>query len=326
MKKVLCILISLYLYNYCHSQIREDIQIPVKIYHNNEKRVMNIPFYDSLLLSGEYEKSIINNIKIVNDTTLKHFQVSYAIYMISIANILLGKIDSAYYYLDKFVNTSFDDRVIFVDRNLDTLKHYSDRWNSLVNKVEQKFVENIGVIKDTNLAIRLFYLGIEDQKYRTILSFLRQYTEEDNYKAVTSHYALQDSCMNIINQYGVPTISMVGQFASNKFFLLIQHSEPKTQDKYYKLVKKAWKKGDFDSISYAMLTDRVLMGKKKKQIYGTQLIKRSNDKKYPNQLYLYPVKDFKNLNKRRKKIGFTETIEDWIKRQPEAFIPKEYYE
>ena len=74
-----------------------------------------------------------------------------------------------------------------------------------------------------------------------------------------------------------------------------------------------------------MFTDRALMSRNKKQIYGTQIIKKSDDKKYPNQFYLYPVKDFKNVNKRRKEMGFKETVEEWIKRRPDAFIPKEYY-
>lgn len=296
-----------------------------KIYHSKVRKGMFIPHYDSLLLSGQYEKSIINNTIIVNDTSSKPFQISYGIYGIAIAYSLLGNIDSAYYYLDKYVNTSLDDKAIFVDKNLDTLKHYTNRWNALVKKIEQGYVENIGVIKDTNLAIRLFYLGIEDQKYRIILDVLEQYSEEDGEKDVASHYAMQDTCVKIIEQYGIPTISMVGKYASDQFFFILQHTESKTQNKYYKLVKKAWERGDFDSIDYAMFTDRALMSRNKKQIYGTQMIKKSDDKKYPNQFYLYPVKDFKNVNKRRKEMGFTETVEEWINRRPGAFIPKEYY-
>ncbi len=325
MKRILFIIVIVCWQNLSYSQNVEITNESVKIYHSKESKCMYIPHYDSLLLSGQYEKSIIYNTIIVNDTSSKPFQISYGIYGIAIAYSLLGNIDSAYYYLDKYVNTSLDDKAIFVDKNLDTLKHYTNRWNTLVKKIEQGYVENIGVIKDTNLAIRLFYLGIEDQKYRIILDVLEQYSEEDGVKDEASHYAMQDTCIKIIYNYGIPTISMVGKYASDQFFFILQHTESKTQNKYYKLVKKAWKRGNFDSISYAMFTDRALMSSNKKQIYGTQIIKTTNDKKYPNQFYLYPVKDFKNVNKRRKDMGFTETVEEWIKRRPGAFIPKEYY-
>jgi len=53
---------------------------------------------------------------------------------------------------------------------------------------------------------------------------------------------------------------------------------------------------------------------------------RTDHKKYPNKYILYPVKDFKNVNKRRREMGFKETVEEYVKRHSGAFIPKEYYE
>ena len=135
---------------------------------------------------------------------------------------------------------------------------------------------------------------------------------------------MQRTCIDIIEKYGLPTISMVGSFASDQFFFILQHTELEIIEKYYPKVKKAWEKGDYDSIDYAMLTDRLLMFKGNDQIYGTQIVMRTDHDKYPNKHILYPVKDFKNVNKRRKKMGFKETVEEYVKRR-NAIIPEEYY-
>ena len=50
----------------------------------------------------------------------------------------------------------------------------------------------------------------------------------------------------------------------------------------------------------------------RKQLYGTQLIQnRKTQKKYPGKFVLYPVRDFKNVNTRRKNIGFKTTVEEY---------------
>jgi hypothetical protein len=250
----------------------------------------------------------------------------YGIYRIAIAYTLLKEIDSAFYYLNEYVDNSDDDRVLLADKKFNILREQSEKWGKLQIKIEQGFVHNVGIIKDTSLAVRLFYLGIEDQKYRLFYPVLNQYEIADRENDEKNDYDMQDSCIKIITQYGLPTISMVGGYASMQFFLLLQHSNSNVMGKYYKLVKKAWKRGDFNSMDYALLTDRVRTSNDKKQIYGTQIQRSSNDKKYPNQFYLLPVKNFKNVNKRREKMGFLETVEEYVLSFSDAFIPKEYYQ
>ncbi len=55
------------------------------------------------------------------------------------------------------------------------------------------------------------------------------------------------------------------------------------------------------------------MNKNKEQLYGTQLYRnKKTEKKYGDKNVLYPVKDFKNINERRKQIGFSISIEDFV--------------
>ncbi len=290
-----------------------------KMYHKNTQ-AMKVFNSDSLFLLGEYEKSKELNIKVINDTSLEDYELYRGIYRLATCYSKLGKIDSAFYYLNLYVDNSCDDRIMLVDKNFDTLRTYVKQWNDLKQKIENGFVENIGIIKDTNLAIELFYLGTLDQKYRVYLHILGQYSKEDGKKHAENEEYLGKTYKKILKEKGLPTISMVGKFSSIEFFLLVQHSEDKR--KYYKLIKKAWEKGDYDSVSYAMLTDRVLMEKDKKQIYGTQFSKSNKDKKYPDKFVLWPVEDFKNVNKRRKEMGFSSTVEENAERFRDSIILK----
>ena len=306
----------------CFAQQNSNIPKCEKLYHENPQEIV-IYRSDSLFLCGEYENAKQFNLNNLNDTSLGQYYLYRSVYRLANSYSKLGEIDSAFYYLNILVNNSCDDRIIFVDKNFDTLRTYEKQWNDLKQKIEHGFIENIGIIKDTNLAIELFYLGILDQKYRVYLPSLGQYSKEDGKKYLENEEYLGEKYQKILKEKGLPTLSMVGKFSSIQFFLMIQHSMDKS--KYYKLVKKAWKKGDYDSVSYAMLTDRVLMEDDKKQIYGTQFTKRSDDKKYSDKFVLWPVEDFKNVNKRRKEMGFTSTVEEYAKRFPDSIIPEEYY-
>ncbi len=105
---------------------------------------------------------------------------------------------------------------------------------------------------------------------------------------------------------------------------LLQHSP--YINKFYPLIKKAYRNNDIDSVCYAMVTDRLLSEKGRRQLYGSQCIRSTTTEKYFQDNYiLWPVKDFKSVNERRKAMGFTNTVEENAKRL-NAIIPPEYYE
>ena len=107
----------------------------------------------------------------------------------------------------------------------------------------------------------------------------------------------------IIEKYSYPTQKLIGKDAMSSFWLLIQH-----QDYDIDLQENCLKYCDFEPKDKSHLTDRVLMNKGEKQIYGTQFKLFSKGK-----TALYPIKDRKNVNKLRKQAGL-EKIEDYIKR------------
>lgn len=80
----------------------------------------------------------------------------------------------------------------------------------------------------------------------------------------------------IINRYGWPTHNLVGEQAANAAWLLAQHSDhfPSFQKRCLKLLKKAVMKNQASKEDLAYLTDRVLVRRGKKQVYGTQFFIR----------------------------------------------------
>ncbi len=85
-------------------------------------------------------------------------------------------------------------------------------------------------------------------------------------------------------------------------WLIIQHSDDLDFQKYYLelLIKLPYSKDRVQYIAY--LTDRILVKENKEQIYGTQFSNGNH----------FPIKDIKNLDKRRKEMGL-ESFENYYK-------------
>lgn len=287
-----------------------------KIYETASYRICFGP--DSLHRQGEYLASIE---WLSNDTIAKDY-LRY--YQIAADWIMLGQTDSAIKYLNRFIDCSPDDRMIFADKRWVTLSSDSVKWTPIVKRVEEAYFACLDSITHKELALELFYLGIEDQKSRVYRGVLMQFPDSSEYPALDKEmYALFARTKEIYDIYGFPTISMVGKCASTSAFLLLQHS-PYIR-KYYKLIRQAYQNGEIDPVQYAMVTDRLLTEDGKPQLYGTQAIKSYRTEKYfPDQYIIWPIKDFANVNKKRAEMGFSQTVEENAKRLG-AIIPEEYY-
>jgi hypothetical protein len=110
----------------------------------------------------------------------------------------------------------------------------------------------------------------------------------------------------ILNRYGWIGQSKIGTKAADAFFYTIQHSDSTLMIKWFPEFKRLADIGEADKVGCAMMEDRLLMRKGKKQIYGTQATIFRDDRK----LAIWPIEDSKNVNERRKKIGFDLTVEE----------------
>jgi len=104
----------------------------------------------------------------------------------------------------------------------------------------------------------------------------------------------------IIKKYGYPGYDLVGG-SSDSFWAIVQHCDDDIpfQEQVLILMKKEVDKNNADKENYALLTDRVLVGKHQKQIYGTQVnVDPKTHKATP-----FPLKYPKSVDKLRKEVG-----------------------
>jgi len=111
----------------------------------------------------------------------------------------------------------------------------------------------------------------------------------------------------LITQYGYPGKTLVDTPTNETAWYVIQHS-PKIE-KYFGIIKKAAESGELPFRLYAMMLDRQLMQRKQEQVYGTQ-VSCGMLKKDKNECFVWPIKDAATVNERRKKAGFTQTVEE----------------
>lgn len=193
------------------------------------------------------------------------------------------------------------------------------------SKVEEKPVLASNQPIDSILRKELEQIAVEDQTLRLILpdagrKFGDGSSEE---KYIWSLIHRQDSiCLNktlkIIDKYGWLGKSRVGNTANQALWLVIQHAELAKQEKYLPMLKESVEMGESEGWNQAFLEDRILMRKKKNQIYGTQ----AAWDKTTGKMKIYPIDDVENVNRRREQIGL-EPIEEYAKMNGYIFDHKD---
>ncbi|WPO90482.1 DUF6624 domain-containing protein [Chryseobacterium sp. HR92] len=165
----------------------------------------------------------------------------------------------------------------------------------------------------------LFDPEITPEKREQLLTTLNIDKEEfkkKGWQMVAEHDSLNvQKIENIIAQYGYPGKTLVGEPTNQAAWYVIQHSTK--IGKYLPLIKEAGKKKEIPFTWVAMMEDRYLMNENKEQIYGTQgkgEMTKDKDGKQIFVNFVWPVKDLKNVNKRRKEAGFDYTFEESVQR------------
>jgi hypothetical protein len=171
---------------------------------------------------------------------------------------------------------------------------------------------------NASLQQELSKMGREDQQHRgRIMELIKQGQNPKESKELSDLWEKQRAIdqanlkrlEEIIKEHGWPGTSLVGIEASRAAFLIIQHADPVSQEKYLPLLRDAAAKKDIAPSDLAMLEDRILMHQNKKQIYGTQL----KPNKETNKLELWPIEDEENVDARRAKVGLM-PLADYLKR------------
>jgi tRNA A37 N6-isopentenylltransferase MiaA len=120
----------------------------------------------------------------------------------------------------------------------------------------------------------------------------------------------------IVAKHGWPGKSVVGADGAHDAWLLIQHAD-KDRDfqKRCLALMKDMAKGEVSGQDIAYLSDRVLVGDGKKQLYGTQCQVVNGEVKFQ------PIEDEANVDKRRVEIGLM-PLAEYKKVIEEIYKPK----
>lgn len=146
----------------------------------------------------------------------------------------------------------------------------------------------------------------DDQKYRMKLNEIeKKYRWEskemkENWKAIIENDSVNlIKVKEILDNNGWLGEDIVGEKGSAALFLVIQHSNLATQEKYLPMLREAVKQGKASGSRLALLEDRVALREGKRQIYGSQISRDDETKLY----YVSPLEDPDNVDKRRTEVG-----------------------
>jgi hypothetical protein len=109
-----------------------------------------------------------------------------------------------------------------------------------------------------------------------------------------------DRLAEIIDEYGWPTVELVGQEAARRAWLVAQHADRQLhlQRRALTLMTATANTGQGDTTQLAMLRDRILVNEGRPQIYGTQIAGIVNGVPVP-----WPCEDPERMDQRRAEVG-----------------------
>ncbi len=227
---------------------------------------------------------------------------------------LAGNLDSAFFQLNRIVTVMTNLGHVSTDADLNSL-HTDKRWKAFLAQVK-KNKEKAEVNLNRPLAQELDSIYTEDQQYRQkIAEVEKQYgfqspQMQDMWKVIMKRDSANVIRVTaILDQYGWLGRDVVGGTGNMTLFLVIQHSDQMTQEKYLPMMREAVKNGKAQGANLALLEDRVALGQGKKQIYGSQIHQEPGTGKY----FVAPIEDEANVNRRRAEVGL-EPLEKYAKR------------
>lgn len=209
----------------------------------------------------------------------------------------------------KWLNLSIDKGYvnmahIQIDKDLKPL-HLEKEWEKTIEKLQKK-LEIIGANYDKVLEKELAEIYTDDQEIRGEFMSVYRAKNPDKRKmdSIGKIMERKDSInlikvIKILDERGWLGKNVVGDQGNKTLFLVIQHADLKYQQKYLPMLRDAVKNGNADAGNLAYLEDRVALREGRRQIYGSQGAKN----KKTNKMYISPMIDPDNVDKRRAEVG-----------------------
>ena len=123
----------------------------------------------------------------------------------------------------------------------------------------------------------------------------------------------------ILDTYGWLGRDKIGGDANSTLFLVVQHSDLKTQQKYLPLMQKAVLAGNASKSDLALLEDRIALREGRLQIYGSQIGQFPGN----NEYYVLPLLDPESVDLRRAEVGL-QPLAQYVKQWKIVWDSQEY--
>jgi hypothetical protein len=203
--------------------------------------------------------------------------------------------------------------------------HKDERWKPVLKEIEaNKEKSEAGL--DKPLVRQLEKIHKDDQEGRQKINAMsKKYgRDSEEMKELWKDIMIKDSLnlievKKILNTRGWLGPDVVGWEGSSTLFLVIQHSDLKTQEKYLPMMREAVKNGKAQASDLALLEDRVALRQGKKQIYGSQI---GTDPE-TGLSYVLPLSDPEHVDQRRAEVGL-QALADYVKLWEIKWDPEQY--
>ncbi len=165
----------------------------------------------------------------------------------------------------------------------------------------------------------------EDQRYRLQMDSVMSnfgWESPEMQELIGRMHRTDSICISrmevIIEKHGWPGISLVGKEANTGVWLVVQHADIATQEKYLPMLEESVKKGESQGRHLALLVDRTRLRNGLQQIYGSQIIRMKGE-----EAKMQPLFDPMACNDRRKSVGLESTVEENALRLEAKYDPAE---
>ncbi|GAA4450420.1 DUF6624 domain-containing protein [Rurimicrobium arvi] len=256
---------------------------------------------DSLMMEGLVEEAKMAYKEEYQSDTLNQT----CLYNLACVMAISGQSDSAFQYLYRLMKINPTEAPL-ADADLANLRSKKE-WqvyeDKLVNTIQTKYDHPIA---DEVYARKLWELNARDQRYYREIGLIERKKDPSdtsanqlwNMKRQINSENLQQ-LEQLVRKKGWPMKTMVGSTAANAAFLVVQHSDLKTQKKYLPTIKKLCEEREAEWQSYALMYDRIQVSENKPQRYGSQVNYNSKTQQYE----LFPLEDDKKVDAWRKEAG-----------------------
>ena len=226
--------------------------------------------------------------------------------------------DSAFFYLDRALKQE-DTMHPLYDADLYFLTD-DERWKQVEARQLDKLATQVAGPFNRAYAQELLRIRMNEWAFRYhIMLAYRQLGPASPIlsalaKAMGEHHnANEVRLKHLIQKYGWPELSAVGEEAAYAAGNVINHADLATRQEYLPLLKAVCERGEGDWSRYAHILDRTELELGNPQIYGTQMEQNEETGRYEPRPMINP----EHVNQRRAEKGM-EPIETQLKRFNES--------